>query len=717
MVTTPGVYFEALDRNRSAIGPLRTDIAGLVGYAGRGPLLVPVRVTSWRQFTATFGPPPAEGYLAYAVRGFFDNGGAACHVVRVADPDIARAASVTLAGEDGAATLRLWASYGELHDPASDAPVVAGEHPARYENPGVWANALSVSVQPAGLGATRTQGSQPPGGASTFVAGLSGFEIGSVVRLSQDGAGAPAFRLVVDRDPHRRRLTWDRPLAGLGGLDLGHDFDLETVEFSLLFHLDGQIVERHLGLSLSPQHSRYVVNVLRAASSLLDAAVLVNWDTGEWSDPGRWPQAAARVPLSGGDDGLAAMAKTTLRTVGKDSFVAALDALAQVDEVSLLAAPDLVLRPGTPVPKPRPVSVTDPCRVLEAPPKGRLVGQVLEHRAGGHVPLALVDVRVLERAAATLKTDAFGKFELQSLPVGRVTLLLERAGYHSLEVTAQSYIVPPAELARFYLVPIALPPAFSLDDILDVQQAMLRQGEQGLYRVALLDPPPEMLDIEAIQTWRARFDSAYAALYYPWLMVQPEGGGDVIQVPPSGHVAGLIARTDLHEGVHRAPANYPLDGVKALTELVDDAQQGLLNPLHVNCVRLLPGRGICVYGARTLSSDPEWRYLNVRRVVLMIEEAIEDSSQWAVFEPNRHVLRQALAFNLSSFLNALWRQGMLAGDTPEAAYRVKCDDDNNLGGVVDAGQIIAEIDVAPAVPFEFIHFRLGRTVEAIEVTE
>ena len=188
-------------------------------------------------------------------------------------------------------------------------------------------------------------------------------------------------------------------------------------------------------------------------------------------------------------------------------------------------------------------------------------------------------------------------------------------------------------------------------------------------------------------------------------------------MPPSGHVAGLIARTDLTQGVHRAPANSLLAGVKALTGTVDDAQQGILNPLGVNCIRLLPGRGIRVYGARTLSSDAAWRYLNVRRLLLMIEEAVEDSNQWAVFEPNNAVLRQALSHSLNSFLDGLWRQGALAGDSPEAAYQVKCNDENNPPPVVDGGQIVADIAVAPTIPFEFIRFRLGRTVEAVEVNE
>ena len=131
----------------------------------------------------------------------------------------------------------------------------------------------------------------------------------------------------------------------------------------------------------------------------------------------------------------------------------------------------------------------------------------------------------------------------------------------------------------------------------------------------------------------------------------------------------------------------------------------------------MPGRGIRVFGARTLSSEGEWRYLNVRRLVLMIEEAVEDANQWAVFEPNNPLLRQILTHNLNSFLDTLWRSGALAGSSPAAAYSVKCDFENNPPSVIDAGQLIAEIGVAPAIPFEFIRFRLGRTVAALAISE
>jgi hypothetical protein len=203
-------------------------------------------------------------------------------------------------------------------------------------------------------------------------------------------------------------------------------------------------------------------------------------------------------------------------------------------------------------------------------------------------------------------------------------------------------------------------------------------------------------------------------MYYPWLVV---GQGGERVVPASGHVAGLIARTDLSQGVHRAPANYAIEGVTALSHPLNEIEHGVLNDLGINALRALPGRGIRVFGARTLSSESDWRYLNVRRLVLMIEEAVEDANQWAVFEPNNPLLRQILTHNLNSFLDTLWRGGALAGGSPDAAYRVKCDFENNPPAVIDAGQLIAEISVAPAIPFEFIRFRLGRTVAALAVSE
>jgi len=182
-------------------------------------------------------------------------------------------------------------------------------------------------------------------------------------------------------------------------------------------------------------------------------------------------------------------------------------------------------------------------------------------------------------------------------------------------------------------------------------------------------------------------------------------------------VAGLCARTDFEAGPHLAPANRHLNWVHALTTGIGDELQGVLNPQGINCVRSLPGRGIRVYGARTVSSDPDWRFVNVRRLMMMIERAVLESVQWSVFEPNNVFTRQLLVVSISSFLDGLWRRGALVGDTGAQAYYVKCDEGNNPSVIADLGELLVEVGVAAVRPAEFVVFRIGRTQDGLEAVE
>jgi len=220
--------------------------------------------------------------------------------------------------------------------------------------------------------------------------------------------------------------------------------------------------------------------------------------------------------------------------------------------------------------------------------------------------------------------------------------------------------------------------------------------------------------------WRSRFDSTYAALLYPWIrVVDPlrSAGSLTRDIPPSGHAAGQYANTDLTTGVHTAPANGVLAWAQDVTVPVGDALQGVLNPLGIDVVRPLRGRGIRLMGARTVSSDPDWRYVNVRRLLMMIEKAIHLSTQWAVFEPNDAMTRAKLRLSLTSFLLSLWQRGALMGDTAQAAFFVTCDETNNPPAQRDNGQLLAEVGVAPSKPFEFIVLRVGRTGNEFEITD
>ncbi len=238
-----------------------------------------------------------------------------------------------------------------------------------------------------------------------------------------------------------------------------------------------------------------------------------------------------------------------------------------------------------------------------------------------------------------------------------------------------------------------------------VQDALLSHCENRKDRFALLDSP-ETISGGVDKLPRPR-DSKYGAYYFPWIQVYDPERGNVF-VPPSGHVAGVYARTDNERGVHKAPANEIVRGALGLKYQISKGEQDILNPKGINCIRTMQGGGIRIWGARTLSSDPSWRYINVRRLFIMVETSIERATQWVVFEPNDSRLWKRVTRTISSFLTLVWRQGALFGETPEKAFYVKCDEETNPPETIDVGQLIVEIGMAPVKPAEFVIFRIGQ---------
>jgi len=249
------------------------------------------------------------------------------------------------------------------------------------------------------------------------------------------------------------------------------------------------------------------------------------------------------------------------------------------------------------------------------------------------------------------------------------------------------------------------------DDLLrDLQGKMIAHCENAGDRMAILDAPPGMLPPDVL-SWRmnkAGYDSKFATFYYPWIEVMDPISKKPIEVPPCGHVAGVWARTDSTRGIHKAPANEVILGANGLGFQVTQAEQGDLNKNGVNCIRSFPGRGIRIWGARTLSSDPEWRYLNVRRLFNWVSESILEGTQWAVFEPNDERLWSQLRIASSNFLTRVWRDGALLGGTPDQAFFVKCDAETNPPEMIEAGQVTVQIGIAPVKPAEFIVFQISQ---------
>jgi phage tail sheath protein FI len=280
----------------------------------------------------------------------------------------------------------------------------------------------------------------------------------------------------------------------------------------------------------------------------------------------------------------------------------------------------------------------------------------------------------------------------------------ERSGMEGLQIAEDVTMVCCPDLMGAYIAG-----AIDRDGVKTVQLAMINHCEQMGDRMAIIDPLPDLTPQE-VRTWRqseTNYDSKYAALYYPWISI---GGpdGKPLAVPPSGHMAGIYARNDNERGVHKAPANEVIRGALAPVTPITKGEQDTLNPIGVNCIRSFAGRGVRVWGARTLSSDPAWRYINVRRLFNFVEKSIEMGTQWVVFEPNNPELWAKIRRDVGAFLTGLWREGMLFGNTPSEAFFIKCDEELNPSDVRDRGQLFIDVGLAPVKPAEFVIFRLSQ---------
>jgi phage tail sheath protein FI len=250
-----------------------------------------------------------------------------------------------------------------------------------------------------------------------------------------------------------------------------------------------------------------------------------------------------------------------------------------------------------------------------------------------------------------------------------------------------------------------------------VQGALVTQCETMRYRFAVLDgvsPPDDSL--VDVQNQRQQFDTKYAALYHPWLIIpdpypaNPAAPAD-FPIPPAGHVLGIYARIDVERGVHKAPANEVVRGVTGLARTLNQEQHDILNPypVNINVIRDFRSvnRAIRVYGGRVITSDSDWKYVNVRRLLIFIEASIDQGLQWVVFEPNAEPLWARVRRSISNFLTLAWRNGALEGTKPEEAYFVKCDRTTMTQTDIDEGRLICLVGVAPVKPAEFVIVRIG----------
>jgi hypothetical protein len=712
----PGVYLRPRRTEQAVVGFVRTDVAAFLGFAERGPLALPslaralgrqprpedlaVRLNSWDEYRATFGGLIPYGLMPYAVRGFFENGGRTCRVIRVAavsrdhdrQPRIAR---WLFLGPGSAAHVDRLARPATVGDMLLEAPLI--ESAVASLGGSLRTTGLIEIVPPDGsqsefhvriVPKPLANGELPPTVVEIGGGLRRNHPAGATVRLHEAAleieaasAGNWGNRIRLELRPEATATLATGSVAKQFALrvtlDPGPDSSQpREEEFYHRLSIDPRDESRNpasgLPIDLTHRsHPDYAPDVINPRSRVIRvvfpppsddlprAAKDGRTSRVKTEESERGPSlrvdAALRfgVPprLEGGRDGLTGVRRDPVDgrspvLIGED-WLEALRHVEAIDEVSVLCAPDVVLEPATAwTAPPRPPS--PPC--------------------GPNRPES-----------------------------------------------------PPDVIAED---PTARPEALNTQEIFTLYAAMLEQCERQRDRVALLDPPESAKGVTTLLNWRkiaaALSGTArrFAASYAPWIAVtDPTRNGVRRLIPPSGHVAGVYAQVDNAFGVHRPPANVALVGVEDVAEALSARDQEELNPRGINLLRPFPGRGVRVWGARSLSDEPEWRFIHVRRVMSMIQESVDDSTQWTVFEPNDETLRRTLAHSLSVFLRGIWDAGGLKGAVPEEAFFVKCDETNNPPAVVDSGQLICQIGVAIAAPMEFLVFEIRQQAAGADIVE
>ena len=323
--------------------------------------------------------------------------------------------------------------------------------------------------------------------------------------------------------------------------------------------------------------------------------------------------------------------------------------------------------------------------VATAPAASRQVSVTLDHGSDGNAPIA-----------PTYEGDPLNFADYQDNPAQ-----LPNNGLLAIEAVEDVSIVAVPGASTGWASPADQTAA------LEISGAVITHCEKLLYRVAALDTPPDFLPGDALD-YRNKRSSDYAAIYYPWITIANPLDGTRLDVPPAAYAAGIWARSDNARGVIKAPANEVVRSALDLEIRLSKAQQELLNPEGVNCLRFFPGPGFLVWGARTISDDPEWKYLNIRRYFNYLEASIDRGTQWVVFEPNGPALWDSVRHTVEGFLLTEWKNGALLGAKPEQGFFVRCDASTMTPDDLDNGRLIVLIGVSAVKPAEFVIFRISQ---------
>jgi phage tail sheath protein FI len=661
-VSYPGVYIDEFAPGAPIEG-VGTGTAAFLGPTARGLIAARVdpsrlaKVTSFDQFLLEYGELPLPGVMLwYAVRGFFENGGRQLHVARVAGPE-SKTAQAILKGSDGDTVATVIARQPGVAVPSVQVAVVAKA-----------ATFLTIAdtalYQPTGSLAA-APGIQDV----TLLAGEGAFfRPGDVVTVAAAGERLTIARITGDT------LRFTAPITGA--------------------YVAGNAVR----LADAPAGTRtFRVTTTAAAASASAAFVpgaLLTVTQGASTDS----QVIEGVQLEFLPGPL-----TTYRVTFREGLTIPVNLAAAAtvnsEEFNITVAQGATQTYGD---------------VQVDPAHERYWVRQINDDPTGLVRVELVEppppVRgVMLRPAFLAATAMAGGAAENLASIGDNDYIAALDALRRID-DINLLSAPDASIATGTISPVT------------VQQAMITHCEQLADRFAVLDSPAgaPLFGAGSVEQHRPGVASqrGYAALYYPWLRVRPSGSGNPILVPPSGHVCGIMARTDASRGVHKAPANETVNGAVGVERLMSDDEQGILNMQGVNVIRVFgTGARPLLWGARTTATDRNWQYVNIRRLFLFLEESIQEGIRWGVFEPNNLGLWQKLRRTIRDFLTQQWRNGALFGEEPDDAFYVRIDEIINPFSEQALGRLHIEIGVRPSYPAEFIIVRIGIWQGGSEVTE
>jgi uncharacterized protein len=738
---SPGVYIEEVDAGPRPIAGVSTSTAGMVGVTQRGPTTgKPKLVTNFLEFQTTFGgflpePDPAirdawannpgEGgrwwLFPLAVKGFFDNGGQRLYVKRVA----------SAAAEPASGRLRAGLVSPVVRDAAAGATALDLGHLIGFAGDdaiSVFRGSDNVEIDTATIvgydATTRRVRLDNPLGAEVKAARGDYVQVGArgaddTLEFAASSPGSWGKAVQVRIQPSASAALPALPDPGEGALfvtAIAEDAQANspTIQVNVVPGLDDNLPD---DVWILINNRRFKVTVGTPADGRVELTLAqpthAAWKTGLTVRRVRRANAGAGATLRvGGSSRLYENAVAQLDT-GDRLTTLNVVSVGPDDTVTFDAdTPELVFETA------RVYLVEATVDTRFADPGGTSVtetfrGLRLSGTGPGTVSAALATQSRL--VTATPLADLSTNPAQFPVPVTGSWLSLSDGGTDGFEgLTVGDFVGADGGSGRRTGI-------VALEDIDEVsvcavpgvwsgtvESALITHCEQLKDRFAILDPQ-DGLDIEGIQAFREPFDTRYAALYYPWLVVNDPSTNQFVEAPPSGHLAGIYARTDTERGVHKAPANVVIRGIRLTDGIAQDVtkrQQDILNPKGINALRFFPGLGQRVWGARTLSSDTSWKYINVRRLFLFLEESIDEGTQWVVFEPNDESLWALVRQTVSNFLTTVWRGGALAGTTADEAFFVTCDRSTMTDDDIANGRLICVIGVAPVFPAEFVIFRI-----------